>query len=192
MNCFSVLTAAVLMTLAGVASAESATYKIDPTHTNATFETRHFGTSTNRGRWDKTEGEVTLDMVAKTGKADIRIDMASINTGTAPFNNHLKNADFFDVGNHPSATFAGDQFKFDGDKLTEVSGTLTLRGKTQPATLKAVNFNCYQHPMLKREVCGGDFETIVKRSEFGINWGLANKAAADDIKVVIQVEAVKQ
>ena len=53
---------------------------------------------------------------------------------------------------------------FDGDKVKSVSGTLTLAGQTQPVTLTASNFNCYQNPMLKREVCGGDFETTLVRS----------------------------
>ena len=186
----AVLLAAVFAV--GSAYAQTATYKVDTTHTRAVWEAKHFGTSTNHGHWDKTEGEISLDKTAKTGKAEIIIDMASINTGVAPFNNHLKSADFFDVANHPTAKFVGDKFKFEGDKVTEVAGTMTIRGKTNPAVLKAIGFNCYEHPAIKREVCGGDFETVIKRSLYDINWGLANRATSDDIKVSIQVEAVKQ
>ena len=181
---------AVLGACLGV-QAQSNTYKIDPTHTAAAWEAKHFGTSTNRGQWDKTEGDITLDKTAKSGKVDITIDMASINTGIAPFNTHLKGPDFFDVTNHPTARFVGDKFKFDGDKVTEVSGNLTIRGKTNPAVLKATSYNCYENPRLKREVCGGDFETVIKRSAYDVNWGIAEKFTADDIKVTIQVEAVK-
>jgi hypothetical protein len=60
-----------------------------------------------------------------------------ISTGVVPFDAHLKGADFFDVANHPTARFVGEQFVFDGDKVKEVSGQLTLRGKTAPITLKA-------------------------------------------------------
>ena len=183
---------AVAALLAGSAYAQTATYKVDPTHTRAIWEAKHFGTSTNRGAWDKTDGEIALDKTAKTGKAEIVIDMASINTGIAPFNGHLKGPDFFDVTNHPTAKFVGDKFKFEGDKVVEVSGVMTIRGKTNPAVLKATAYNCYEHPRLKREVCGGDFETVVKRSTYGINWGIAEKFTSDDIKVTIQVEAVKQ
>lgn len=186
----AVLLAAVFAV--GSAYAQTATYKVDTTHTRAVWEAKHFGTSTNHGHWDKTEGEISLDKTAKTGKAEIIIDMASINTGVAPFNNHLKSADFFDVANHPTAKFVGDKFKFEGDKVTEVAGTMTIRGKINPAVLKAIGFNCYEHPAIKREVCGGDFETVIKRSLYDINWGLANRATSDDIKVSIQVEAVKQ
>lgn len=174
------------------AQAQSAVYKIDPSHTHAAWEAKHFGTSTNRGQWDKTDGEITLDKAAKSGKVDVVIDMASINTGVAPFNNHLKGPDFFDVANHPTARFVGDKIKFEGDRIVEVTGNMTIRGKTNPATLKALTYNCYMHPSLKREVCGGDFETLIKRSSFDVNWGVAEKFTADEIKVSIQVEAVKQ
>lgn len=183
----------VVLALAACAGAQAqpVVYKIDPTHTRPAWEAKHFGTSTNRGQWDKTDGEILLDKAAKSGKVDITIDMASINTGTAPFNTHLKGPDFFDVANHPTARFVGDTIKFDGDKITEVSGNLTIRGKTNPAVLKAISYNCYDNPRLKREVCGGDFETVVKRSAYEINWGIVEKFTADDIKVTIQVEAVK-
>lgn len=177
---------------AGGVYAQTAIYKVDPTHTYATWEAKHFGTSTSHGHWDKTEGEISLDKAAKTGKAEITIDMATINTGVAPFNTHLKSDAFFDVANHPTAKFVGDKFKFEGDKVTEVAGTMTIRGKSNPAVMKAVGFNCYDHPALKREVCGGDFETVIKRSLYGVNWGLSNLVTTDDVKVSIQVEAIKQ
>lgn len=174
------------------AQAETATYRIEPTHTFVMWETKHFGVSTSRGRWDKTDGEITVDRAAKTGSLDITVDLNSINTGVAPFNTHLKSADFFDTANHPNARFTGKEFKFDGDKVSEVTGTLTMRGKSNPVTLKATGFGCFQHPRLKREVCGGDFETTIKRSLWDISYGVANRAIADDIRLVIQVEAIRQ
>ena len=185
------IVAAAIAVLATTAPAQAATYAIDPTHTNVIWEQAHFGTSTNRGRWAKKSGTVQFDRAAKTGKVEITLDMSSVDTGVAPFDKHLQSADFFDAANHPTATFVGDKFSFNGDKVTEVAGQLTLRGKTQPVTLKALRFNCYENPMLKREVCGGDFEATIKRSQFGVNYGL-QFGIADDTKLVIQVEAVKQ
>ncbi len=185
------LTLAVLASACAVAAqAEPASYLIDPSHTFVTFEVQHFGTSTARGRFDKKEGTVQLDRAAKTGKVDLNIDTASITTGVGPFDAHLRKPDFLGVEQHPSAHFMGDKFRFDGDKLVEVSGALTLLGKTHPVTLKASNFNCYDHPMLKREVCGGDFETTILRSQYGMNYGLPR--IPDSVRLVVQVEAVKQ
>jgi len=183
------LAAIAVVTLA--APAFAATYNIDPTHTFVTFEVDHFGTSTNRGRFDKKEGVVEFDPAAKTGKVELTIDTTSINTGVAPFTKHLQGADFFNAEKHPTAKFVADKFSFDGDKVREVSGSLTLLGKTQPVTLKATRFNCYLNPMLKREVCGGDFETTIARSQWGMDYGL-KMGAADNVRLVIQVEAAKQ
>ncbi len=178
------------MALTGVAHAQSATYNIDPSHTSAIFEAKHFGTSTIRGRFDKKEGSVMLDRAAKTGKADISIDTASISTGVGPLDGHLKSKDFFNAADFPSAKFVGDKFVFDGNKVTSVAGTLTLLGKSQPVTLTASNFNCYESPMLKREVCGGDFETTIQRSTYGMSYGLPG--IPDNIRLLIQIEAIKQ
>ena len=183
--------AAVLLAAASLAQAESVTYAVEPMHTYVTFEARHFGTSTNRGRFDKKEGAITLDRAARTGRADITIDTASISSGLALFDSHLRGDNFLRVKEFPSAKFTGDQFSFDGDKVSAVSGTLTLLGKTQPITLNAQNFNCYENPMLKREVCGGDFDAVVDRSLYGMTWGM-QYGFSKDVHLVIQVEAIKQ
>lgn len=186
----AVLTATLIATT-GFAQAQSTTYQIDPTHTFVTFEAQHFGTSTNRGRFDKKSGTIQIDRAARTGKADITIETASISTGVAPFDGHLRSKDFFNAAEHPTARFTGEQFSYDAaGKVTSVAGRLTLLGKTQPVTLTASNFNCYDNPMLKREVCGGDFETTIQRSQYGMTYGLPG--IPDQVRLVIQVEAVKQ
>lgn len=185
----TLLAAAAVLSTGGLAQA--ADYAIDPTHTNVIWEQVHFGTSTNRGRWAKKSGTVQFDRAAKTGKVELTLDMTSVDTGVAPFNKHLQGDDFFAADKYPTATFVSDKFVFAGDKVSEVQGQLTLRGQTHPVTLKATRFNCFDHPMLKREVCGGDFETTIKRSQWGVNWGLT-MGVPDDTKLTIQVEAVKQ
>ena len=187
----STVLATTMAAAALLAQAQNATYAIDPTHTFASFEISHFGTSTNRGRFDKKSGSVQFDKAGKTGKVDITLETSSINTGTAAFDKHLQSKDFFNSAEFPTAKFVADKFSFNGDKLTEVSGQLTLLGKTNPVTLKASNFNCYINPMLKVEVCGGDFETTLVRSQYGMSWGL-NYGYPDSVRLLIQVEAVKQ
>ena len=184
------LAAAAALT-AGTALAESATYAVDPTHTFATFEISHFGASVNRGRFDKKEGSVQLDKAAKTGKVDLTLHINSINTGTAPFDKHLLSNEIFDAAQFPTARFVGDKFTFDGDKVTAVSGNLTIKGKTQPVTFKANQFACYDSPMLKREVCGGDFETTIDRTAFGVDYGV-QYGFPKNVRIVAQIEAIKQ
>ena len=64
-------------------------------------------------------------------------------------------------------------------------------GKTAPVTLKATQFNCYDSPMLKREVCGGDFETTIDRTQWGMNYGV-EWGFPKNVRLVVQIEAVKQ
>ncbi|PKO61121.1 MAG: polyisoprenoid-binding protein [Betaproteobacteria bacterium HGW-Betaproteobacteria-18] len=187
----SVIAAAALTLLAGMSQAQAASYAIDPAHTYVTFEIGHFGTSTNRGRFDKKDGTIAFDRAARTGMVEIAIDTTSVNTGFSKFNEHLQSADLFDAAKYPNVRFVSDKFNFSGDKLTDVTGKLTLLGKTQPVTLKAVNFNCYDSPMLKREVCGGDFEATIDRTQFGMNYGI-DWGFPKNVRLLIQVEAIKQ
>lgn len=177
-----------LLAAAGLAQAQSVTFNVDPSHTFANFEVKHNGTSTLRGRFDKKEGTVSLDRTAKTGKAEISIDVNSLSTGVLPLDTHLKNKDFFNAPEFPTIKFVGDKFSFDGDKVTGVSGSLTLLGKTLPSTLKATLFNCYESARLKREVCGGDFETTIVRSAYGMTYGLPR--TPDEVTIKIQIEAI--
>ncbi len=173
-------------------TAQAASYTIDPTHTFATFEIDHMGATTNRVRFDKKQGTVEFDRAAKTGKVEVQLDMTSVNSGTAAFNKHLQSAEIFNTAQFPTAKFVSDKFVFDGDKLKEVTGQLTLLDKTQSVSFKANKFNCYPSPMLqKREVCGGDFEATIDRTAFGVNYGV-DWGAAKQVRLVLQIEAVKQ
>jgi polyisoprenoid-binding protein YceI len=184
--------AVVLALLAAAAArAEPITYKLDPTHTWTTWEVRHFGTSTYRGRFDKKEGTVTIDRAARTGKVQLTIDLTSVDTGVDHLNHHLQEADFFDSEKYPTATFVGEDFRFDGDSVSQVSGQLTLKGRTRPVTLKASGFNCYQNPMLKREACGGDFSATIDRSDWGISFG-GPFPVGNEVRLLIEVEAIRE
>ena len=181
--------AALAAMIALPAFAESETFTVDPNHTFPIYEVGHLGFSVQRGRFNKTSGKVTLDEAAKKCGADITIDAASVSTGVAKLDEHMKSDDFFNVAKNPNITFKGTDCTFDGAKVKSVKGDLTMNGVTKPVTLTANTFNCGPHPMNKKRVCGGDFETSVKRSEFGMKYALP--ALADDVKLRINVEAMK-
>ena len=184
--------AAALLAVAAfapMAQAQNAHYVIDPTHTFVMYEIGHYGTTTNRGRFSTKEGTVNFDRAAKTGKVDITMDISSINTGVDLLNRHVQSKDFFNVAEYPTGRFVADNFTFDGDKVSEVAGTLTLLGQSRPVTLKANRFNCYKNPLINRQVCGGDFETTVERSQWGITWGLTF-GFEDKVRLLVQVEAI--
>jgi polyisoprenoid-binding protein YceI len=170
--------------------AQTANYAIDPTHTFVNYENGHYGTTTNRGRFSTKDGSLFFDRAGRAGKVEIVIDISSVNTGVDFLNRQIQGKDFFNVADFPTGTFVSDKFVFDGDKVAEVQGQLTLKGKTHPVVLKAMKFNCYTNPLMKREVCGGDFETTIQRSQWDILWGL-QFGFEDAVRLLIQVEAIK-
>ena len=175
----------------GSAPAFGAAYAIDVTHTFVNFEVLHLGISTSRGRFDKSEGTLEFERAARKGKVDITIDIASVNTGVPALDQQLKSDQFFDAGKFPNARFVADRFDFSGNKLAQVSGAFTLLGKTLPLTLKATRFNCYPHPFLQVEACGGDFEATIQRTLWGMST-YAPDLVSDQVRLVLQIEALKQ
>ena len=166
------------------------TFVIDNSHTFPSFSYTHLGFSTQQSRFDKTTGKITLDRAAKSGSLEVSIDTKSVNTGHDVFNGHLRGEDYFDVEKFPTITFKSSNFKFDGDKPAAINGDLTIKGVTKPVTLTVTAFNCAPHPFTKKEVCGANATTKIKRSEF--NAGKNVPAVGDDVTLSIAVEAVKE
>lgn len=166
----------------------AATYEIDPNHANARFSVNHFGTSTNAGGFYGLTGIVQYQPEAKKGFVGVTIPIGSLETGNKAFNKHLKSADFFNAEKFPTAYFKSTEWQFDGNKVKAVKGDLTLLDQTHPVTLTATNFNCYDSPMLETQVCGGDFETTIDRTKWGMNT-YTDGGMMKDIKLKIQIEA---
>lgn len=185
----SLKTLAAALAALTFAPAFAQTYNVEPNHTYPSFEAGHFGISVWRGKFNKTSGSVTLDRAAKSGMVDIAIDAASINFGHAKMEEHARSKDFFNVEQHPKITYKGKIAKWNGDAPAAVEGQMTLLGVTKPLNLTINSFKCIQHPMLKREVCGADAAGSFKRSDFGMGYGLP--AHGDDMKLAIQIEAIK-
>jgi polyisoprenoid-binding protein YceI len=179
---------ALSLSLPALAAPE--TYAFDANHTVARFEYVHFGYSNQIQRFNTTTGKVTIDRAAKTGSADVTIDTNSINTGVEVFNGHLKGEDFFNAEKFPTITFKSTAFKFDGDKPSAIDGNLTIKGVTKPVTLTVTSFLCMPHPLAKKDACGANATTKIKRSEF--NAGKYAPYVSDDVTITVAVEAFKE
>jgi polyisoprenoid-binding protein YceI len=179
------------------ASAAPETYVIDPIHSFAYFAIDHLGVSTVRGRFDKSSGKFTLDRAAKNGSLEVVIDTASIDTGDRERgarprtrDEHLRSADFFNVAEFPQMTYKSTAVKFNGAAPAEIDGQLTLLGVSKPVTLKIERWVCKDHPMRKKPMCGGDATATIKRTDFGMKYGVP--AIGDAVKLSINFEAYKQ
>jgi polyisoprenoid-binding protein YceI len=184
--------AAALAFTGALASAVAApvTYGVDGTHTFPRFSYSHFGYSTQLSSFSKTTGKVMFDAEAKKGSVDIVIDMKSVNTGFADFNEHIQGEDFLDTAKFPQATFKSTKVVFEGDKPQSIEGQLTIKGVTKPVTLTVTSFQAMPHPMMKKPALGANAFTVIKRSEF--NAGKYAPYVGDDVRIDIAIEAMAQ
>ncbi len=191
MKSFVLLSAASALLISGLAAAAPVTFNLDPSHTYPSFEADHFnGLSKWRGKIEKSSGKVVLDREAKTGTIDVTMDMSTINFGMKKMNQHATSPEMFDAEKYPTAIYKGKFSKFDGDRPTEVEGTLTMHGVTKPVNLTINEFKCIMHPMLKRENCGADVSATINRADFGVDYG-KSFGFKQDVKLAIQVEGIK-
>jgi polyisoprenoid-binding protein YceI len=182
-----------LLAATGAAGAAPVDYQLTPTHSFVHFEWTHAGLSTLRGRFDKVSGRVTLDRASRQGRGHIGVRLDSVNTGRPALDAALRRA----LGAEGEATAQLDltAMRFVGDRPSAVAGR--LRGPSPdrpldlPLELQAAHFNCYLNPLLRREVCGGEFEATVEPAALGLvidpSFGLAGP-----IRLRVQVEAIRQ
>lgn len=179
-----------LIGLAGAAPALAAPeeFVIDPGHAFPSFEVRHLGIATQRGRFNRTSGTVLLDRHTGTASVDVTIDAVSIDTGNDALDNMLRGSSFFDVTRFPQIHFKSAQATLVEGKPTSIDGELTLLGVTKHITLAVSNYQCTRKPFLVILRCGVDMSTTFRRSEFGIS--AMSAFVADEVTILIQAEAV--
>ncbi|OAI14606.1 hypothetical protein A1507_15045 [Methylomonas koyamae] len=164
-------------------------YTIDSRHTFPSFEINHLGFSTQRGRFNETSGKVLLDTAAASGSIVVSVNTSSISTGLAELEQHLRGPDFLDSAKYPVMSFKSNRLIFQGEALVGADGVLTLHGVSKPVRLEVQHFYCGINPLRMKYSCGADASATIKRSEFGVDKYVP--AVADQVKVLIQVEAVK-
>jgi len=185
-NVFAAITLSIALPVSALAADG---YTIDPAHTFPHFTISHLGFSTMHGRFDKTSGKVSLDRAAKSGSVDIAIETASISTGFAKRDEHLRGPDFFNAAEFPAISYKSTAVHFKGDTPVSVDGNLTISGVSKPVSLNIDAFNCGTNPMSKKDTCGAAASAQIKRSDFGVKYGLPN--VGDDVKLEFEIEAIK-
>ncbi|MCP4469550.1 MAG: polyisoprenoid-binding protein [Gammaproteobacteria bacterium] len=168
---------------------QAADYTIDPGHTYVSFAINHLGFSTMRGKFDRQSGSMHYDPAGKKASVTVEIDAASIDTGHDKRDAHLRAPDFLNAVENPTITFESTAVTWSGDKLASVSGDLTILGVSKPVTLEIIAMNCGTHPFNKKQICGFDATASIKRSDFGVNYGLP--AIGEVLDLQIEIEASK-
>ena len=175
---------------------QPSTWEFDPAHSSVELSVRHLMISTVTGRFKSLRGSVTRDEAAiENSRVEAEIDAASIDTGVADRDNHLRSADFFDVANHPKLVFRSTKIEDLGGDSGRMHGELTIRGVTRPVILDVSYLGEIRDPWGNRRR-GFSAETTLYRKDFGMTWNqvldTGGVLVGDKIKVSLNIEAVEK
>ncbi|GFO61077.1 polyisoprenoid-binding protein [Geomonas silvestris] len=189
----SMLAALALLALPVLATA--ATYNIDPEHSNTGFKVRHLMVSNVKGSFGKVQGSVVIDDQDLTkSTVSVSIDTASIDTGVAKRDNHLRSPDFLDVAKYPTMTFVSTKVAKNGSGL-KVSGNLTLHGVTRPVVLDVEGLSAESKDPWGNLRRGASATAKIDRKDFGLVWNkmleTGGVAVGDEVHIMIEVEMIK-
>jgi polyisoprenoid-binding protein YceI len=170
-------------------------WNLDPAHSGLQFAVKHMVISTVRGSFREFAVDAEIDEANPVNsRATVRIDAASIDTGNADRDAHLKSADFFDVENHPAIVFVTRGIEHRGGDDYRITGDLTIRGTTRTIVLDGEIRGPVKDPWGGLRF-GLSANGKVNRKEFGLNWNAALEAGGflvgDDVKLSIEAELVK-
>jgi polyisoprenoid-binding protein YceI len=176
------------------APAGTATWTLDPAHSQLEFGVRHMMISTVKGFFGDVEGTIHYEK----GKLDeasleVKIPVASIDTRNEDRDAHLKSNDFFDADSHPHLTFRSSSVEGTPESF-KVKGDLTIRGETRPVTLDAEFLGGGEDPWGNQRLAFRA-ETEVNRKDFGLTWNQTLEAGGvlvgDKAKITLEVQAVE-
>lgn len=169
-------------------SAES--FVLDPGHTFPSFEIRHQGISTMRGKFNRSQGRVVLDPQGQGSVIEVSVDAGSGDTGHDGLNQKLLGALFFQTSRFPEIRFTSNNVEYVEGKPVRANGNLTLLGETRPVILEIRDYACTLQFLTRRPMCGADVHAVIKRSDFGMNYAIP--LIGDEVKLTIEVEGFRE
>ena len=180
-----------LFSLSVAPQARAELYVLEKPHTQILFNVSHLGFSKSYGKFLKFDGEFHFDPTkVEDSKINVIINTASIEMNDGKWNDHLKNADFFNVEKFPEMTFTSTAIQKTGENTGLVTGNLTLLGVTKPITLNVTYNKTDIHPFTKETVAGFSARGSLKRSDFGMTYGLPG--IGDEVEIILEVEGLKR
>lgn len=179
-----------------------ARWTFEPGHTAASFCVRHMMVSWVRGHFKNVHGRLEFDpQDPLRSSTEVTINAGDIWTGEPERDAHLRSADFLDVESHPTITFRGNKTEQIGENHFRITGALTLRGVTRPATLEVDYLGQWQTPFWEGGMDKGPTTragflatTRLNRHDFGVSWNApldrGGVVVGHDVYVTIDVEAI--
>ena len=165
-------------------------FAFDRAHTQILFFVNHLGFSQSQGEFHDYDGDFSFDPGDwANSKVEVTIRTASIDMDDYAWDKHLRSEDFFAVNQHPEMRFRSTRVERTDEQRGIIAGDLTLLGVTQPVTLDVTFNKAGVHPISKQYVAGFSASTVVKRSDFGMEYGLP--MVGDEVQVRLEVEGYR-
>jgi polyisoprenoid-binding protein YceI len=170
----------------------SAVYNVDPSHSSVGFEVKHMGIATVRGRFGTFEG--TIDATGDAPVLQGTVDVATIDTGDANRDGHLKGPEFFDADQQPKISFHSTATEVGGAGDITLGGEITIKGITKPIQLIGEIAENGQDPWGNERI-GLELTSAIDRRDFDLKWNQTlpngNLLVANEVKLLVSVSAVK-
>jgi polyisoprenoid-binding protein YceI len=188
-------TSSALAEEAPVASNVSGDYILDPAHTRIGFSARHAMVTKVRGQFDEFAGSahVDTDNPANSTVA-VTIQAASVTTGQAQRDGHLKTPDFFDIENYPEIRFVSTSIEHEGGNDFQVTGDLTIKDVTKSVTIPLEFQGAVKDPFGNDRI-GLEGSVVINRKDWGINWNAALEAGgvlvSEKVTLEFEISAIK-
>jgi len=184
----------VAIVLAPALRAEPATYRIDPEHFSIAFFVEHIGYAKMIGQFTQASGAFVYDEQAqqlRSGSVEVRA--ASVSTHHGPRDEHLRGGDFLAAERFPVVRFVAREFRPDDGARGTLRGDLTLLGQTHPVELDVKLNKAATYPFGHgKHTLGISAKTTLRRSRWGMTYGVANRMVGDDVELLFELEAIKQ
>ena len=166
------------------------TFSVDPIHTSIIFRVKHLGVAYVFGRFNGATGTIHFDP-SEPGNTSIfiRVKTDNIDTNDEKRDNHLKSPDFFNTAKYPLISFKSNSAKEINKQLLEISGNMTILGKTRPITVKVNHTGAGLDPWGKHRI-GFETSFTIKRSDYGMDFMIGG--VSDAVNLTVSVEGIKQ
>ena len=188
----AVLGAVVFLASPSASLPESENYSVDPVHSTVLFRINHAGVSNFYGRFNEIKGDFTV-AEGGTGSVSVTIPLESVDTANEKRDDHLKSPDFFSAEQFPEITFKSDAVKNTGGNKYDAKGTLTMHGVSKEVTVALERIGTKDLGEKMGGIRTGFEGTVtIKRSDFGMKYGIDMGMLGDEIKLILGIEGIRK
>jgi polyisoprenoid-binding protein YceI len=186
---FKTTALALCLSLYGMTAYAADKFEVDGLHSSVMFKVLHGGLSNFYGRFNKVAGEFDIDSKASKCSVNIEVWTGSVDSNDVKRDKHLKGPDFFNAVQFPKMTFKSKAVKKVGVRAYEITGDLKLHGISKEIKVTATHIGTRTNSRGQTR-CGFEIKFSIKRSDFGMKYGLSG--IGDQVDITVAIEARKK